>query len=363
MTRTRLFKTIFTLILFLLFSGCSRGAVHSLPSVLPVSVPVPLTEETVPLGTLSTEVSSDPADSVAAEEIEDIPDLIPDQTISYEIDHTESSPETVPASLDEEKESYFTIQFLDVGQADAALISCDNEFMMIDCGNTADSSYLYSILKEQDIPALDVLLVTHGHEDHCGGAAAVLNALPVERILCSTNQYDSKAFFNFLKYAGKQDVTVEIPVEGDSFLLGSATVDILSCNIGSDENSNSIVTKITYGDTSFLMTGDAERDAEEHLLEAGSDLSCTVLKVGHHGSRYASIYPFLREAMPEYAVISVGNDNEYGHPTDDTLSRLRDCGAKVYRTDMQGTITMTSDGTEVTVLTERGADLETIPIK
>ena len=118
--------------------------------------------------------------------------------------------------------------------------------------------------------------------------------------------------------------------------------------------------KIIYGDTSFLFTGDAEREEEQEILNAGYDLSATVLKVGHHGSKNSTTYPFLSEIMPQYAVISVG-DNSYGHPTEDTLSRLRDADVKVYRTDMQGDIIATSDGKTVTITTKKNSDAETNP--
>ena len=118
--------------------------------------------------------------------------------------------------------------------------------------------------------------------------------------------------------------------------------------------------KVIYGDTSFLFTGDAEREEEQQILDAGYDLSATVLKVGHHGSKNSTTYPFLREVMPEYAVISVG-ENTYGHPTEDTLSRLRDADVKVYRTDMQGDIKAVSDGKNVIFTTKKNGEIQTNP--
>ena len=123
----------------------------------------------------------------------------------------------------------------------------------------------------------------------------------------------------------------------------------------------SIVLKVIYGETSFIFTGDAERTAESDILDAGYDLSATVLKVGHHGSDTSTSYPFLREVMPEYAVIQVGKDNSYGHPTEDTLSRLRDAEVKVYRNDLQGTIICTSDGKTVEFTTEKNETVQTNP--
>ena len=120
-----------------------------------------------------------------------------------------------------------------------------------------------------------------------------------------------------------------------------------------EKNNTSLVLRLVDGENSFLFTGDAELEEEHDILDAGYDLSADVLKVGHHGARRSSSYSFLREVMPKYAVISVGKDNSYGHPTDDALSRLRDVGAEVYRTDLQGHIVATSDGENITFSTER----------
>lgn len=149
-----------------------------------------------------------------------------------------------------------------------------------------------------------------------------------------------------------------MPKRGDTYSLGSATVKILGLNGGSDTNDTSIILRIDYGETSFLFTGDAERDAEQAVLNKGIDLSATVLKVGHHGSDTSTGYVFLREVMPQYAVISVGNGNSYGHPTEETLSRLRDADVKVFRTDMQGDIFCTSDGKKVSFTVIRNANAD-----
>ena len=129
--------------------------------------------------------------------------------------------------------------------------------------------------------------------------------------------------------------------------------------LSSDVNNWSIVLRITYGETSFLFTGDAERELEQELLASGYDLESTVLKVGHHGSETSTSYMFLREVMPRYGVISVGADNTYGHPSEAVLSRLRDADVAVYRTDLQGDIVMESDGKTVRVQTQKnGADAQ-----
>ena len=356
------------IILALSFSQSFAGAVFAVAGVL--TMPIKKVQETVRrfipntgltilavvalffigVFTAPTESGEDPASSTsmaASSAAAADPSATPDPTAT-------PKPTPVPVS------SKLTVHFIDVGQADAALIECDGHFMLIDGGNKDDSSRIYSILKDAGVEKLDIMVASHAHEDHVGGLAGALNYAAADLILCPVTDHDSEAFGDFKKYAEQNGPGITVPAAGAQYQLGDATVTLLGVNGGSDVNNSSIVLKIQHGEVSFLFTGDAERDAEQAILNSGADLSATVLKVGHHGSSDSTTYPFLREIMPQYAVISVGEGNPYGHPTDDTLSRLRDADVKVYRTDMQGDVWCTSDGKEVSFGVERNEGADTL---
>ena len=259
-------------------------------------------------------------------------------------------------------EHSFAIHYIDVGQGDAALVVCDDKTMLIDGGKPSASSIIYTYLKNLNIDYLDCIVASHADDDHIGGLSAPLAKMKVGNVIAPETEADTRSYNSLKTKTEEQGLTIQHPKPGDSMDLGSSKIEFYGpiTESESDRNNGSIVMKIIYGDTSFLFTGDAEREEEQEILNAGYDLSTTVLKVGHHGSKNSTTYPFLREIMPQYAVISVG-DNSYGHPTEDTLSRLRDADVKVYRTDMQGDIIATSDGKTVTITTKKNADAETNP--
>ena len=256
------------------------------------------------------------------------------------------------------EESSFSVHFIDVGQADAALVECDGHFMLVDGGNRGDSDVIYTVLKKAGADKLDMVVASHAHEDHIGGLPGAFSYATAELSLCPVTDYDSDIFRTFKEYAEEKGGGLTVPEAGDKYALGSAEVEILGLNAGEDTNNTSIVLMIRYGETSFLFTGDAEREAEQALLDSGAELKADVLKVGHHGSDTSTSYPFLREVMPEYAVISVGEGNSYEHPEEGPLSRLRDAGCKILRSDLNGDIIISSDGKKLSVTTDKTATEE-----
>ena len=251
--------------------------------------------------------------------------------------------------------SDFAVHYIDVGQADCTLVLCDDKTMLIDGGNVDDSSLVVSYLKKMDIDYLDYVVCTHAHEDHVGGLSGALSYAKAGTVFAPESESDSKAYTNFKKKVLAQGLDIKHPIDGDEFSLGSSTVQVLGpvYEDENDLNNTSIVLKVIYGETSFLFTGDAERSEENDIMDEGYDLSATVLKVGHHGSETSTSYRFLREVMPKYAIISVGRDNSYGHPHDEPLSRLKDAGAEIFRTDECGDIIAESDGLTVKIHTAK----------
>ena len=247
------------------------------------------------------------------------------------------------------------VHFLDVGQGDCTVVLCDGKAMVIDGGPREASGYVYDyIRKTLSLNHIDYVISTHPHTDHVYGLSAVLNAVPADLVLTPVLEWDSKPFEYMAKYARKQGTPMVVPSEGDTFRLGSAEITVLHCWPEAVEygraNDASIVVRIDYGKTSFIITGDAEDWSEYMMIDSGMKLDADVLRVAHHGSSTASTMEFLRAVSPEYAVISVGKVNDYGHPHRGTLERLNRAGCDILRTDKSGTIVMVSNGERIGIV-------------
>ncbi len=247
------------------------------------------------------------------------------------------------------------VYFVDVGQGDGAVVVCDGKTLVIDGGPPESGVKMVDILQNTlHVSTVDVMIGTHPHADHIGGLPDVIGAFKVKKLYSPVDEFEAKPFEAMKRAADAKKLKITVPQAGQRFSLGSAKVEFLApLGIYDNVNDISLVVKITYGQTTFLFTGDAERPSEYDMADSDEKLSATVLKVGHHGSNTSSTYVFLRKVMPTYAVISCGRDNSYGHPHTEVLSRLADVGATVYRTDERGTITCRSNGEKVTFKTEK----------
>lgn len=240
------------------------------------------------------------------------------------------------------------VDFLNVGQADCALLSTNGHYMVIDGGNNGDADTILSYLEGQGVEKLDAVVGTHPHEDHIGSLDAIINHFDVDAVYMPKIMHTSKTFEDVLDAVANKGLKIKSPSPGDTIDFNGLEIEVLGPQREyKDFNNNSIVLKVNAGETAFLFTGDAEETAEKDILQAGYDLQADVLKVGHHGSSTSSSQAFLQAVKPKYAVISVGVGNSYHHPEEEALQRLQSIGAEIYRTDLQGDIVCTTDGKNI----------------
>ncbi len=240
------------------------------------------------------------------------------------------------------------VHYIDVGQGDSELVCCNGEYMLIDAGEPDAADAVLEYLDRHGIDKLDYLVCTHSHSDHCGGLDAVVESLEVETVFTSPYAGDSPSYEIFTDAVYDAGLELTVPELGESYRLGEASFSFIGPLEDYDNtNDDSLVMRLEYGDTSFLFTGDMTAKAEKDLINDGASLRCDVLKVGHHGSSGSSCYQFLYEAQPGIGVISCEKGNSYGHPHEETLSRLNDADVTVYRTDLEGSIVIFSDGMKV----------------
>lgn len=249
------------------------------------------------------------------------------------------------------------VHVLDVGQGDSILIvSPTGKTVLVDAGVPGSGKAVLAAMNRYNVKSIDLFIATHAHADHIGAADEVIRAVPTQAVLDSGVSNTTKNYQDFLE-AVKQSNAKFIQAEpGQNFDLGGgARVGVLAPikpfftkselrSGGNEPNANSVVTRLDYGDFSMILTGDAEAQTEERMIQKGENVQAKILKVGHHGSKYATSEDFLNRVKPEVAIISDGAQNRYGHPSQETLDRLRAAHVKIYRTDLQGEITIISKG-------------------
>lgn len=249
-----------------------------------------------------------------------------------------------------------TIHYIDVGQGDCELIQFDNKNMLIDAGPADAADKVISYLKKYKVTELDYLIETHPHEDHIGGMSLVLKNFNVKNFIAPKlyNNSTTAAYKQLLQNIREKSISIFSPAPGYFIKLSSK----MQCEVLApgntyyeDLNNYSIVIKLMYNNCKFLFMGDAQSESENQMLLQNFDLSCNVIKVGHHGSKTASSANFLKETGPNIAIISCDKENDFGHPHKVVLERYKALGCKVYRTDLNGDIVLTADGTTIKVYT------------
>lgn len=253
------------------------------------------------------------------------------------------------------------VYFIDVGQGDSELIRLKDSGIdiLIDAGTRSTKQELADYLKELGVDDIDILIGTHPHEDHIGGMAKIIEEFPIGTLYLPETSDEmtptTKTYESLLDVAESKNVTVRTASAGDMLLeQGNTSFKVLSPSHTDYDNLNdySIVTRLKVGDTAFLFQGDAETPVEEEILDSGADVSCDVIKLGHHGSSTSSSRAYLEAANPSAAVISCGVGNEYGHPHRETMDLLEKLSITPYRTDTQKTLLAETDGKTIVWQTE-----------
>ena len=261
-------------------------------------------------------------------------------------EYSESLKEYHPVSTD------LRIEYIDVGQADCILISTNNHNMLIDGGNNVDGKLLVNYFKDNNIDTFDYIIGTHPHEDHIGGLDYIINNFTVKKIYMPNVTTNTKSFEDILNSVEKKNLKITIPTIGETFFLGEAIIKIIYTGTNQEDlNSDSIILKLTFGNHSYLFTGDTTKEVELTLLN--EDIEADVIKIAHHGSPYSNSLQFIKKVNPKYAIITVGNNNDYNHPSDIILNRLKNLNIETHRTDKEGTIIITSDGDSINITSKK----------
>lgn len=257
---------------------------------------------------------------------------------------------TVKPQTDDPANSKLTVHFIDVGQGDSILLESDDDFVLIDGGERDRGDEVADYINECGADELKYVIATHPHTDHVGGLREVITGITTENFITVETDCATNTWTKLLNAVDKENINYIDAEVGDTYTFGSASFTILAPISDSYDgyNNYSVVTKVTCGDISFMMTGDAEKESEYEMVASGEDLHADVLKCGHHGSSTSTTAKFLKAVDPSYAVISCGKNNEYGHPHKETMQKLNTLGCEILRTDVMGTIIARTDGSTLT---------------
>lgn len=267
-----------------------------------------------------------------------------------------------------DKDADLEIHFIDVGQGDCSLIMWEGASMLIDCGEREQSETVKKYLKKQGVKKLDYIIATHPHSDHIGGMGDIISEFEVGKVIAPRVSDDmtptTKTYERFLQALKDKSLKLTAAKPDTTYTLSSTAASaaeksppkfevLAPVKDYDDLNNYSVVIRLTYGATSYLFTGDAEKEAEIDILQNGADVDADVLKVGHHGSSTSSCDEFYEAVSPEICVIQCGEGNSYGHPHKETIDTINSSGAKVYRNDTDGTVIVYSDGDDIFVKTSK----------
>lgn len=253
-----------------------------------------------------------------------------------------------------------SVHYIDVEQGDSALIIAGDTTVLIDGGEVSAYSKLTSYIRSLEISELDYIVASHPHSDHIGSLSKIIDDYGADTLIMPEVSEEmtpvTSSYNNMIESAAEAGTKIEYAEIGHSYTISEGcTLDMLAPVADYDDHNNySIVCRLNYGETSFLFTGDIEEKAERDILESVTDITATVIKIAHHGSRTSSIKAFLQAVDPEYAVISAGSPNDYGHPHEETLELLELLDIELYRTDLHGDVVLFSDGKSINAVTEKG---------
>ncbi|SDL88332.1 MBL fold metallo-hydrolase [Sediminibacillus halophilus] len=301
--------------------------------------------------------SIDKQDNQQTEETQDKPEPSSNET---DTEQENSEKEAVAEETDTGSGSLpeMQVHFIDVGQADATLFSFGSYKILLDAGDW-DNHDVVDYLHSQGISQIDIAIGTHPDADHIGQLDKVINQFEVGEVWMSGNTSTSDTYQRVMEAIDSNQAGYEEPRLGDRYDVGDLQVEVLyPASISGETNQESLAFKMSYGDIDFIFTGDAEKAQEQEMIDSAINLDAEILQLGHHGSDTSTSQTFLEAVSPELAIYSADADNQYGHPHEEVIDRVRNVGAELYGTDAHGTIMVTTDGKSYQVTTHENGEIK-----